>query len=63
MCDQGFERPRITLEAVESTEQTVFEVLEGTEESVMRSPFPGLLPDVARSVEFRCILGQGMDLN
>jgi hypothetical protein len=61
--NQGFERPRISLEAIESSEQTIFKVLEGTEEPVVRIPFPGLLPDVPRGVEFRGILGEKMNLN
>ena len=61
--NQGSKRPRISLEAIESSEQTVFEVLEGTEEAVVRSPFSGLLPDVLCSVEFRRILGEEMDLD
>lgn len=63
MGNEGFKRPRISLEAIESSEQTIFEIFESTEEPVVRSPFPGLLPDVLRSVELRRILGEEMDLN
>lgn len=53
----------MALETVESPEQAVFASLESTEEPVVGGSFPGLLPDVLRSVEFRRILGKEMGLD
>ena len=47
----------MSLETVESPEQTHFEILESAEEPVVRSEFPSLLPGLIWGVELRRMAG------
>ena len=51
------------MESIESSEQTVFEIVKSSEEAVVGSPFPSLLPDILGGVELWSIFGEEMDLN
>lgn len=62
-CQNASQRRRVSLKAVEFSEQPCCEFAESVEESVVGSLSPGFLPCVFGRIEFRRVRGQGVQFN
>ena len=62
-CQDASQGPRISLKAVESSEQSILEFTQGFEEAVVGGFSSGFFPDIFGRIEFRRVRGQIVEFN